>query len=155
MASSPLAFEAHWKAHSKGKTEASAKKRYAKYLKRREAATGGSSDASSAVTPATQTDVEEMEAWIDGDPDKPELLSKIHNSVKKELKVPDPNIDMDRFVTDETGKRVKYIRSWKKISQIGNDGDIRVQIAPKYYNKTGRGLIGTSDKTISQSLERF
>lgn len=155
MASSPLEFEAHWAAHSKGKSEAAAKKRYAKYLKRREGKTGVSASGAASSPTADPLEIVDPEPWLDGTPDSPELLSKIHNSVKRDLTVPDPNLDLDKFVTDETGKKVKYIRSWKKISQIGNDGDNRVQIAPKYYNKTGRGLIGTSEKTISQSLERF
>jgi len=152
MVSEALSFTAHWAAHSKGKSESTAKRRYAKYLKRR----GAKSESLAPSPPADQTEVAELEAWIDSDVDKPELLSVIHN--QNEVHATPAELaerDLEPKLRDpETGLTV-IIRSWKKISQIGNDGANRVKIAPKYYNKTGRGLIGTSEKNISQSLERF
>jgi len=145
-----LKFEAHWAAHSKGKTKKVARNRFARYLKKKAAAPATTNEEQSSI----ETEIEELEAWISSDNDSAELLGVIHNA-NKEMTIPDANVDLEPKIRDpETGRAI-IVRSWKKIRQIGNDSNSRVKIAPKYYNKSGRGLIGTSEKNISQSLEDF
>lgn len=148
-----MAFTAHWNTHSKGKSEKVAKNRYAKYLRNRASAPATTNEEEASFI----SEAEELEAWITDDKDSPELLGVIHNAGRP-MEIPSADIDLDTtkiVVAEDGSKRVVHVRSWKKASQIGNDGDIRVKLAPKYYNKTGRGLIGTSGKTISQSLGDF